>query len=150
MDLAEAAKRVQLECLWTRTRQAARLLSRIYDDYLLPTGLQGSQFSVLVGITRFGERGATISKLADKLVMDRTTLTRIIGPLEKDGFVRVARSSEDARSKVLLLTRKGEAVLRAGLPLWERAQHDVRSRLGERHATHLLAELDVVLGRLDD
>lgn len=104
MNLDTTAKTVQAECLGTRVRQAARVLSRIYDDALRPAGLHASQFSMLVGAARFGDRGATIGALAEKLVMDRTTLTRNIAPLEKEGYLRVARSPTDARLKIVLLT----------------------------------------------
>lgn len=148
LDLDAAARKVQAECIYTRARQATRLLSRIYDERMRPTGLQGSQFTVLIGATRFGERGAPVGKLAEKLVMDRTTLTRILGPLEKGGFVRVARSPADARLKVILLTRQGERAIDAGMPLWEQAQDEVRARLGAARAGRLGAELDALLAAL--
>lgn len=150
MDLDAAARTVQAECLATRARQAARVLSRVYDELLRPTGLQVSQFTVLVGAARFGERGAPIGTLAEKLVMDRTTLTRNIGPLEKGGYLRVARSPTDARVKVVLLTKQGERVLQQGMPLWTRAQEMVKQRLGAQSTTRLQAELAAVLRALDE
>jgi DNA-binding MarR family transcriptional regulator len=150
IDLDAAAKKVQAECLCTRARQAARLLSRVYDDWMRPTGLHGSQFTVLIGAARFGEAGATIGKLAGKLVMDRTTLTRNIGPLEKEGFIRVARSPHDARVKVVLLTRKGERAIETGMPLWEQAQEAVRNRMGAARAGRLGVELEAVRTSFDD
>ena len=150
MDLGAAAKTVQAECIATRARQAARVLSRIYDDLLRPTGLQVSQFTVPIGAARFGEQGAPISTLAEKLVMDRTTLTRNIGPLEKEGYLRVARSPTDARVKVVLLTKQGERALQQGMPLWTRAQEIVRQRLGAQSSARLRAELDAALSALDE
>src|SRR5215471_7903786 len=134
LEIAAAALKVQTECLATRVRQVARLLSRIHDEAMAPTGLEGTQFSVLIGVARFGEAGAPIGKLAEKLYLDRTTLTRNIGPLEKGGFVRVARSPTDARVKVVLLTRKGERAIADGMPLWEAAQETVKERLGQARA----------------
>jgi DNA-binding MarR family transcriptional regulator len=150
IDLDAAARQVQAECLYTRARQAARILARIYDDQLRPTGLQGTQFTVLIGVARFGEAGASIGRLAEKLVMDRTTLTRNLGPLERGGFVRVARAPGDARLKVVLLTRKGERAIGLGMPLWERAQATVRARLGAPRAARLAAELEALQTHLDE
>ena len=150
IDLDLAAKKVQSECMCTRARQATRLLSRIYDDFLRPTGLQITQFTVIIGTARFGERGARIGRLAEKLVTDRTTLTRNIAPLEKGGYVRVARSPDDARVKVIFLTRKGERAIELGMPLWEQAQEGVRTRLGAARAARLDAELAAVRTHLDD
>ena len=145
-----AARRVQAECLASRVRQAARLLSRIYDENMRSLGFGVAQFSVLVGTARFGEAGATISKLASVLATDRTTLTRNIAPLERDGYLRVARSPHDARAKVLLLTPKGERAIEAGFPLWEKAQAEVRRQLGTARAGRLSSELDALRDQLGD
>ena len=147
-DIAAMARKVQTECLYTRARQVVRLLSRIYDDGLAPLELEGTQFTVLIGVSRFGETGAPIGKLADKLFMDRTTLTRNIGPLEKADLLRVARSPRDARVKVLLLTRNGERAIADGMARWERAQAEVKARLGSARAERLVAELEAARDQL--
>jgi DNA-binding MarR family transcriptional regulator len=145
-----AARRVQAECLANRVRQAARLLSRIYDESMRPLGFGIAQFTLLVGVARFGETGATIGKLAGVLATDRTTLTRNIGPLERDGYLRVARSPRDARAKVLLLTSRGERAIEAGFPLWEKAQAEVRRQLGAARAGRLTSELEALRSQLDE
>jgi DNA-binding MarR family transcriptional regulator len=76
--------------------------------------------------------------------MDRTTLTRNLRPLEKDGLVRVARSPDDARTRVVLLSRAGERMIVSVFPLWERAQKKVRDALGDE----LLADVSMNLGRV--
>jgi DNA-binding MarR family transcriptional regulator len=118
------------ECPGFRVRQASRVLARIYDDALRPTGLQSSQLPVLAAVALFGEPGATMSALAQAVVMDRTTLSRNIRPLELAGFVRVARSPHDARVRVVLITRAGERALESAFPLWERAFGRIREALG--------------------
>jgi DNA-binding MarR family transcriptional regulator len=117
----------------------------MYDDELRPSGLQVSQLPVLVALAIFGERGASMNALAEALVMDRTTLTRSIRPLEKDGLLRVARSPRDARARVVLLTRSGEEALEAAFPLWERAMKRVRATLGAARVAGLHTELDRVI-----
>jgi DNA-binding MarR family transcriptional regulator len=144
LDHVRAAARISRECTCMRVRQASRVLTKIYDTELRPTGLQESQVSVLVAIARFGERGATIGNLAGALKMDRTTVTRNLGPLEKSGLVRVARSPDDARVRTILLSRAGEAMIVSALPLWERAQKKVRDALGDE----LLADVSINLGRV--
>lgn len=113
-----------------RIRQTSRLLTRVYDDCLRPLGIQESQLSVLVAVAMHGERGATMGKLARALVMDRTTVTRNVVPLEKSGLLRVARSAEDARSRIIVLTRAGERMVETAYPLWRRAQERVCETLG--------------------
>jgi len=144
LDHVRAAMKISRECTCMRVRQASRVLTKIYDTELRSTGLQESQVSVLVAIAHFGEGGATIGNLAGVLKMDRTTLTRNLRPLEKGGLVRVARSPDDARTRVVLLSRAGERMIVSVLPLWERAQRKVRDALGDE----LLAHVSSNLGRV--
>jgi DNA-binding MarR family transcriptional regulator len=123
-------RKMSSECPGFRVRQASRVLARIYDDALRPTGLQASQLPVLAALAMFGEPGATMSALAQAVVMDRTTLSRNIRPLEVAGFARVARSPHDARVRVVLITRAGERALEAAFPLWEEAFGRIREALG--------------------
>lgn len=129
----------------TRAREVSRLLTRIYDEHLRPTGLQGSQLPVLVAAALFGAAGAPMGTLADKLVMERTTLTRTLKPLEAAGYVRIARQPGDARARIVLLTRAGAQVLESAYPRWEAAQRRVRRALGGAQFEELHARLSGVV-----
>ena len=133
------------ECPGFRLRQASRVVAKIYDEELRSTGLQSSQLPVLTALAIFGEPGASMNALAQALVMDRTTLTRSVRPLEKAGLVRVARSAEDARARVVLLTRAGEQKLETVFPLWERAMKRVRHAVGASATDDLRRRLDDVI-----
>ena len=71
----------------------------------------------------------TISQLAQALVMDRTTLTRDLKPLEAQGLIQVS-SGADRRTRTVALTARGRQVLTRALPLWERAQARMIEGLG--------------------
>lgn len=148
-DYAQLARTITRECTGMRVRQASRLLSRIYDECLRPLGIQESQLSVLVAVSMFGESGATMGALAGKLVMERTTLTRNVVPLEKAGLLRVARSAGDARARVVLLTRAGERMIESAYPLWEEAQRRIRRTLGVDRFTALRSQLSEVVSFAD-
>ncbi len=140
---ADAARSIASTCTCLRARQVSRALSRLYDEQLRPSGLQISQLSVLVAVTRFGEKGASIGALARALVMERTTLTRNLRPLEKAGLLRVARDPADARGRLVLLTRAGERAIESAYPLWEQGQERLRAALGEPR----VADLNKALSR---
>jgi DNA-binding MarR family transcriptional regulator len=144
-DLTRMARRIMTECPGFRLRQASRVVTKMYDDALRPLRLQSSQLPILVALTMFGESGATMKALADAIVMDPTTLTRAVRPLEKEGLVRVARSPDDARTRVVLLTRAGERALASAFPRWERTLSQVRAVVGEGAVADLLAGLDQVI-----
>src|SRR5688500_18605074 len=95
VEFARAARTISRNCTCLRVRQASRVLTRVYDEVLRPLGVQTSQLTLLVAVAEFGESGASLGALADALVMDRTTLTRNVRPLENAGLLRNARSPED-------------------------------------------------------
>jgi DNA-binding MarR family transcriptional regulator len=144
-DFARMARTVARECAGLRIREASRILTRVYDAALRPVGLQSSQFSVLVAVAIFGEKGANVGPLAKRLVMDRTTMSRNIQPLEKAGLVRVSRSPDDARARIVTLTRAGERSIEKAYPLWEGAQQRVLKLLGATKLNDLRTQLDNVV-----
>jgi DNA-binding MarR family transcriptional regulator len=133
------------ECPALRVRQASRVLAKLYDDELAPFGLHSSQLPVLAAAALFGDSGATMSKLARAVLMDRTSLTRSIRPLERAGLLRVARSPEDARTKIVVITRSGERMMESIFPVWERALNQIKKSLGAEMFAELHARLDQVI-----
>src|SRR5258708_32234048 len=136
------ARMMAVECPALRVRQASRVLAKLFDDELASFGLLSSQLPVLAAAALFGDSGTTMSKLAQAVLMDRTTLTRSIQPLERAGLLRVARSPEDARTKIVLITRSGERMIESIFPVWERVVKQIKKCLGAEMLTELHARLD--------
>jgi DNA-binding MarR family transcriptional regulator len=131
------------ECNCFAVRAAARHVTQFYDQFLAPTGLRTSQFSILAKLKRKGP--LTINALAENMVMDRTTLSRNILPLERDGLIRIEPNSSDRRSKELHLTKAGERRLQAGRVAWAQAQARFETRFGARRAADFRAMLRAVV-----
>ena len=121
-------------------RQAARHISQIYDRQLAQAGLRSTQYSILSKLGRLG--AMPISKLADTMVMERT-LSRAIGPLERDGLVKVGAGS-DGRTRSVKLTTTGEARLKAAAVHWRRAQKEFEIAVGVGDAANLRTVLQHV------
>ena len=107
-------------CNCLALRQAARHVSQFYDQFLAPSGLRTTQYSILARLQRKGPM--TINALAAELVMDRTTLGRNILPLQRDGLIAVGPGKTDRRRKELCLTSSGAARFRAAQKGWQEAQ----------------------------
>jgi DNA-binding MarR family transcriptional regulator len=107
-------------CNCLALRQATRHVTQLYDQFLAPSGLRSTQYSILARLQRRGPM--TINALAAEMVMDRTTLGRNIRPLQRDGLIAVMSGELDRRSKELRLTRSGVARWRDGCKGWMRAQ----------------------------
>src|SRR5271166_5354083 len=137
----EISPRIE-ECTCLAVRQAARHITQFYDQFLAPIGLRTTQFSILAKLRRQGPM--TINELADKLVMDRTTLGRNILPLERDGLIAVEQGSRDRRSKELRVTEAGEARFRAGVKGWVQAQRQFEKAFGAKRTTDMRAILHAV------
>jgi DNA-binding MarR family transcriptional regulator len=126
-------------CLCLHVQRAARLLARRFDDALRPLGLTHGQFSLLNALNR--PEPARIGSVAALLAMDRTTLTAALKLLERAGFVDVAVDPDDARGRVLTLTRAGKSSLTAAVPVWRRTHAQVEGRLAGGDADHLRRDL---------
>ncbi len=131
--------RVSTECTASQLRRAARAISRIHDHTIASAGLRGTQFNVLVALSLFGQ--VPLLRLADRLGLERTTLTRNLRPLERDGLV-TSSPGPDQRVRLLRLTDEGQRALARAIPLWEKAQRHVVSGLGTKRWHELLAGLN--------
>lgn len=130
-------------CACFNLRKASRTVTQLYDEILQPSGLLATQFTLLVAIAIAGS--VTITRLAEKLVMDRTTLTRNLKPLERQGLIEIA-PGQDQRTRVVTLTASGREALAKAIPLWEQAQASVVEGLGQNRWSTLLSNLaDTVL-----
>ena len=62
---------------------AARAVTQLYNQELRPTGLELTQFTLVMALNATGE--VTQGKLGQRLVIDSTTLTRSLAPLRAQG-----------------------------------------------------------------
>lgn len=114
-------------CTCQNLRQATRVVTQHYEQVLEPIGLKITQLPVLAAAASMGP--VPMSRLAEALVMDRTTLTRNLQPLERAGLVQV-ESGSDRRARLVSTTRQGLETLYAALPLWKQAQSSMVEALG--------------------
>ena len=87
-----------------------------------------AQFGLLTALAAVGE--ANQKRLSAGLAMDSTTLTRTLGLLRKQGWVRAMRG-KDRRERLFSLTAAGKRQLAMAQPHWERAEGRLRKELGE-------------------
>jgi DNA-binding MarR family transcriptional regulator len=122
-------------CNCAALRQAARRVTRLYDDALAPAGLGVNQFSILARLSLVGP--SMIQDLAQLLVMDRSTLGHLLRPLEKRGFVKLEVSEQDRRGRMVTLTQAGKAAVAKARPRWAAAQRRFESTFGKDAALEL-------------
>jgi DNA-binding MarR family transcriptional regulator len=118
----------ELPCACQNLRRLSRVVTRIYDQELRRAGLEITQFGVLTALAAMGE--ANQKRLGAGFAMDSTTLTRTLGLLRKQGWVR-ARRGKDRRERLFSLTEAGRQQMAMAQPHWERAERRLRKELGD-------------------
>jgi len=134
-------------CFAEQVRAANRAINKFYSDRLAGADVGIAQLSILIRLYYYAQ-GTTMSRLARSLETDRTTLTRNLQLLERAGHVAIGQG-EDRRKRLIELTDRGYAALKATLPLWQRAQRDLLRLLGDERWKDLLQGMRV-LATLDD
>ena len=125
-------------CMVSNTRKAARAITRRYDAAARPFGITSTQFSLMGTLATAGDQ--TVSEMADERGFERTTLTRNLDRLENMGLV-VSRAPQNGNGRLCGLTPRGEELMQTMLPVWRKAQAEVRSELGPADFDQTLATL---------
>lgn len=111
-------------CLCLAARKQAQHLTRAYDARLRPHGLTIHQFSMLTTLIVAGP--LPMSALAERLGVERTTLTRNVTLSADKGLVAVT-PGRDARERVVNVTSTGREKAEAALPAWRAAQAEAQA-----------------------
>lgn len=130
-------------CNCFTVRKASRQITRLYDSYLEAVGLRITQFLTLSALNEVGS--APINALAEKLDIERTAMGKMVGFLERDGFVKIKPSPNDGRSRLIELTDEGRRLHEKASPLWQEAQREFERLNGKAKVTALREGLKSVV-----
>jgi DNA-binding MarR family transcriptional regulator len=131
-------------CTAACMRRITRRMTAFYEPYLQPAGVSLSQYSLLSNLS---DSAQSLSELANLLEMDRTTLTRNLEPLLKQGWI-ARESGNDARKRMFRITPAGRKVRRAAHQSWKSAQSALEKALGRDLIAGLHRSLDQALSKL--
>ena len=129
--VAEAAETISASCLAARIRLLHRTVTGIFDEALRPLGLTDAQLTILVMVANRGP--VSPGAVARHLNMEKSTISRNIARMDKNGWLRVA-DGESGREQQLTLTPKGKTLLVKAFPVWTEAQTKTKAVLGQRGA----------------
>jgi DNA-binding MarR family transcriptional regulator len=125
-------------CVCTSIRKAARVLARTYDAALAPAGMNVTQLAVMRAVLRHPNE--PLSRVAEDLAMDRTSLYRAIQALKKQRWVTLS-DGKDNRSRSAAITKSGELALSQADPGWGKTQGDIVDRFGRTEWQVFVREL---------
>lgn len=152
-DARELSVRELRYCTCSQLRRAGRQVTQLYDRALEPAGLTIGQFGLLAYLSTAASEqpgGIAIGALADARGMDPTTLTRNLKPLVAHGWVVDARDPHDRRVRTLAISAEGREKYRAAAPLWQRAEAQLQTVLGEETVAALKALLSMSITKISD
>lgn len=140
--VSELSARVAAECAGGGLRRASRAISRFYEAALAPLDLTGTQFAILVAVHLRGP--VPLSRLAEGLVLDRTSLYRAVKPLVRRRCLRIL-PGRTGRERTAALTEAGRRLLEEALPIWEKVQGRFVGALGPQAWAALTSGLQQVV-----
>ena len=142
----EAALALLKNCLGLSARKASRAITRVFNKMmqLLP-GLRSTQIHVLIAVLESNGR-LHITRLAEELVMERTTLSRALACLARRRYIEFRQPRTDFRLRIPVLSKMALGRLTAFVHHWTacaRAVIEPPDRLVERDSVHAASALVV-------
>jgi len=122
-----------------RLRIAQIRVFRDFEHHLADLGVTPASFSVLEVLRK--NPGATQSKLANAVHLDRSSVVPLLDKLEQRGLLNRRASAADRRNNHIYLTREGEALLDAAMRRVRALEKRVTARLAASEKKALLALL---------
>jgi len=102
---------------WKSFLKAHAVITRALERQLIETHrLPLAEYDVLVQLSEAEGGALRMSQLADRVLLSRSGLTRLVERLERDGLVERSDCSSDARGSYAVLTELGVQRLREAAP----------------------------------
>lgn len=129
-------------CACKNLRMTSRVITQYFDKAFQQVGLRATQFALLADIS--SREGSTVGDLAEKLLMDQSTVTRNIEVLRKNGLIEVRQGEDDSRKRCIMITKLGTSTLIEAMPSWNKAQQHIENNIGkERYEEFLKILYDI-------
>lgn len=132
--------------VWRSFLRAHASVTTRLEGELADTGLPLPWYDVLLQLVEAPRRRLRMAELAERVLLSRSGLTRLVDRLQAEGYVTRERSADDARGTYTVLTRAGFDALRLAAPVHLAGVRDHFLRLYTEDELRTLGEL---LARLD-
>ena len=109
-------------CFCVSVRGLANRLTQLYDDRMAPFDLKVTQYSVMKKIV--DKPNSTISEIAQMSDLDRTTLTRSLRILERDGWLEFVKAKDQREKRLQIKATKTSDFDRAQRA-WQQVQKEL-------------------------
>ena len=136
---------VELRAWRMLLRVHAHVTRQLESELLSDEGMALGTYDVLVQLSESPGRRLRMTDLAERVLLSRSGLTRLVDRLEKEGLVRREPCPDDARGTFTVLTDAGQQRLANAAPGHLAGVHEhFTGRFGESE----LVTLETLLGRV--
>ncbi len=133
-------------CLGTRVARLQRTVGRRFDQALRPLGLSMAQLELLAWL-KGQDAPVRPSELAGIMAVERSTMSRNLAVLERQGWVATVTASSTGRSMAVALTAAGSEKLREAGQTWAVVQRETETLLGPDAAATIKGWVAAVRGQ---
>jgi DNA-binding MarR family transcriptional regulator len=124
----------------------ATVVDRIDHDLAAGQRLSLSSYDVLIELYEAPDRRLRMHELAQRIVLSRSGLTRLVDRLEAEGLLTRDRCGTDRRGAYAVITEQGIAALRKAWPIYARGiSHYFARWLTQEEAQIFVAALERLL-----
>ncbi|MBT1076939.1 MarR family winged helix-turn-helix transcriptional regulator [Geobacter grbiciae] len=116
-------------CLCFTLARASRRVSKAYREKLEDFGLTQQQFFLLIAL--YEQDCVSITALAEKVALDKSTLTGLLDRMVRDGLVERSAAAGDRRAFRIKLSTRAEALRPKLTAIYEQTNSWLLSRLTE-------------------
>ncbi|MFY4810435.1 MarR family winged helix-turn-helix transcriptional regulator [Aliarcobacter butzleri] len=113
-------------CHCTNMRQISRKITNIYDEFLKPSNLNVTQYSLLSNLKRV--QPIKMNNFSKVVKLDRTTLVRNLKPLINLSLIEI-KSIDKSKAQLLELSQKGIELQNEGYKYWQKAQEYIEQTI---------------------
>ena len=124
-----------------------RVVTQYFDDRMRQFDLRGTQFALLAHTYAMGP--VALTKLAEVMVTDRTTLARNLVPLEKSGLIRV-EPGDDRRTRIISITPEGRTRFTEAYPAWKETQEEIKKMMGHDNWSSMMSEVSNLIDQIQE
>ena len=127
-------------------RAHAGLVKALDAELEAEHGLPLTSYEVLMHLAKASDGRLRMAELADRVLLSRSGMTRLVDRLEREGYLERSTCSDDKRGAYAVLTRKGAETLARVRPTH---LANVRRRFLSRFSEEELVQMGAFFERMD-
>ncbi|HTH71504.1 MAG TPA: MarR family transcriptional regulator [Candidatus Saccharimonadales bacterium] len=130
---------------WRAFLRAGTASAAALEAALADTGVSQSEYDVLVNVATGPKEGLRPTELADRVLITKSGLTRLLDRLVERGYIERRACASDRRGQLIVLTTDGRRAFRRAAPNVVRA---IGTLFGDRFSEREVTDLRLTCERI--